>query len=372
MRIETELINMGISVVLLAYKEAENLAFLLPKIKEMLDSLPEPYEILVIDTEKTLDNTPEVCKQFGARYINQEFPGFGGAFKTGIKYAEMDKFLILDSDGSHDPKYSPAMYKKFTSENCDLVIGSRYTEGGETNDAKSSIIMSHILNTFFRICLGIKAKDISTDYRLYHTDQLKKVGDKLENVNYDILQEVLLRMKQNKPDLKIGEVPISFQKRIFGESKRRLIPFIIGYMKSLIRFTFIRYPILRNILLYGVFGAMAFVIDFAVTLGLKSTVMKDLPEAASLAGNVVGFIFTFFTNTFWNFKAKGKFALRAASYGGITLLGMGISTACIHFLKSSVKFGLLKLLVLIFVSAIQFVLNKFITYNEKIIPSDKK
>ena len=39
---------MGISVVLLAYKEAENLAFLLPKIKEMLDSLPEPYEILVI------------------------------------------------------------------------------------------------------------------------------------------------------------------------------------------------------------------------------------------------------------------------------------------------------------------------------------
>ncbi|MBR4362812.1 MAG: glycosyltransferase [Ruminococcus sp.] len=361
---------MGISVVLLAYKEAENLAFLLPKIKEMLDSLPEPYEILVIDTKEPLDNTSEVCEKFGARYINQEFPGFGGAFRTGIKYAEMDKFLILDSDGSHDPKYIPAIYKKFTEENCDLVIGSRYTEGGETNDAKSSIIMSHILNTFFRICLGIKAKDISTDYRLYRTEQIKNV--KLENVNYDVLQEVLLRMKQNKPDLRIGEVPISFQKRIYGESKRRLIPFIIGYMKSLIRFTFIRYPILRNILLYGVFGGLAFVLDYALSLTLTKTVMKDAPEIASIIGNVAGFIFTFLTNTFWNFKVKGKFALRAASYGGITLFGMGVSTLCIHLLKSAMPFALLKLLVLIFVSAIQFVLNKLITYNEKIIKSDNK
>lgn len=360
---------MGISTVLLAYKEAENLKVLLPKIKEMLDSLPEPYEILVIDTKETLDNTPEVCKEFGARYINQEYPGFGGAFKTGIKYAEMDKFLILDSDGSHDPKYIPAIYKKFTEENCDLVIGSRYTEGGETNDAKSSIIMSHILNAFFRVCLGIKAKDISTDYRLYHTAQLKNV--ELENVNYDVLQEVLLRMKQNKPDLKIGEVPISFQKRLYGESKRRLIPFIIGYMKSLIRFTFIRYPILRNILLYGVFGVLAFIIDYAISVGLTKTVLKELPEIASIVGNIVGFVFTFVTNTFWNFKAKGKFALRAASYGGITLLGMGISTISIHLFKNALNFSLLKLIVLVFVSAIQFVLNKLITYNEKVIKSDK-
>lgn len=361
---------MGISVVLLAYKEAENLTVLLPKIKEMLDSLPEKYEILVIDTEKPLDNTSEVCERFGARYINQEFPGFGGAFKTGIKYAEMDKFLILDSDGSHDPKYIPSIYKKFTEEKCDLVIGSRYTEGGETNDAKSSIIMSRILNAFFRVCLGIKAKDISTDYRLYHTDQLKKV--ELENVNYDVLQEVLLRMKQNKPDLKIGEVPISFQKRIYGESKRRLIPFIIGYMKSLVRFTFIRYPILRNILLYGVFGVIAFVLDYSISVGLTKTIMKGSQEIASIIGNVAGFILTFTTNTFWNFKAKGKFLARTASYGGITLLGIGISTACIHFLKGTMKFSLLKLLVIIFVSAIQFTLNKLITYNEKVFPSENK
>ena len=231
---------MGISVVLLAYKEEENLRVLLPQIKDQVKQTGEEFEILVIDTEKPLDNTKGVCEEFGAKYVNQEEPAFAGAFKTGIQYASMDKFLILDSDGSHNPKYIPAIYDKFTKENCDVVIGSRYVEGGKTNDAKSSIVMSHILNGMFRFFLGIKAKDISTDYRMYCTEQLKNVS--LSCHNYDVLQEVLLRLRLNKPDkkLKIGEVPIEFDKRIYGESKRRLIPFILSYMKTLCRLTISR------------------------------------------------------------------------------------------------------------------------------------
>lgn len=226
---------MGISVVLLAYKEAENLKVLFPQIKENLEKCKEEYEILVIDTAEPLDNTKEVCEQYGARYINQEEPFFAGAFRTGIKYASMDKFLILDSDGSHPPKYIPDIYQKFVSEKCDVVIGSRYVAGGVTNDSKSSQIMSKILNTTFRICLGIKAKDISTDYRLYDTKQLKAVTLKCNN--YDVLQEVLLKLRLRNKNLKIGESPISFSKRMFGESKRQLLKFIMSYVKTLLYLT---------------------------------------------------------------------------------------------------------------------------------------
>ena len=118
---------MGISVVLLAYKEEENLRVLLPEIIEEVKKCGEEYEILVIDTEKPLDNTEGVCQKYGARYINQKYPGFGGAFRTGIEEAGKDKFLILDSDGSHPPKYIPQIHKKFVEENCDVVfsLGSR-------------------------------------------------------------------------------------------------------------------------------------------------------------------------------------------------------------------------------------------------------
>ena len=221
---------MAINVVLLAYKEEENLRVLLPQIKEQVEKCGEEYEILVIDTEKALDNTEAVCKEYGAKYINQEYTGFGGAFRTAIKYANKDKFLIMDSDGSHPPKNIPEIYEKFVNEKCDVVIGSRYVKGGVTNDAKSSIIMSHMLNFAFRVCLGLNAKDLSTDYRMYHTEQLKQV--ELECENYDVLEEVLLKLKLNKADkkLKFGEVPINFQKRLYGESKRQLLKFIISYI----------------------------------------------------------------------------------------------------------------------------------------------
>lgn len=69
---------MGISLVLLAYKEEDNLRVLLPQIIEEVEKCNEEYEILVVDTAKPLDNTKGVCQEYGARYINQEEPGFGG------------------------------------------------------------------------------------------------------------------------------------------------------------------------------------------------------------------------------------------------------------------------------------------------------
>ncbi|MDE5768074.1 MAG: glycosyltransferase [Oscillospiraceae bacterium] len=223
---------MSISTVLLAYQEAENLKILIPKIKKQLDRIGEEYEIIVVDTEQKTDDTDRVCEDYHVKYVNQKYPGFGGAFRTGIECAEMELFLILDSDGSHDPKYIPQLYWAFRS-GADLVIGSRYVKGGKTNDSILSVVMSKILNTVFRLVLGIRAADISTDYRLYRTQQLKNIS--LHCENYDVLQEVLLQLKLQKPDFCIKEVPITFQKRIYGESKRQLLRFVISYMKTLFR-----------------------------------------------------------------------------------------------------------------------------------------
>ena len=154
---------MGISVILLAYKEAENLKVLLPQIKENVEKCGEPYEILVIDTAKPLDNTPEVCKEFGAQYINQEEPAFGGAFRTGIKYAKQEKFLILDSDGSHPPKYIPDLYKKFTEENCDVVIGSRFVS------KKKNRSLRMIGNTLISLCIKIVTRKKINDTEKHTT-----------------------------------------------------------------------------------------------------------------------------------------------------------------------------------------------------------
>lgn len=228
----------SISVALLAYKEAENLKVLLPEVKKQLESIVDDFEIIVVDSKEPLDNTKEICESNGARYINQHNVGFGDAFKTAIQNAKKTFFLTLDSDCSHNPIYIPNIYKKFIDDNCDVVIGSRYVKGGKNIDRKSSVIMSRILNLVFRVALGIKANDISTNYRLYHINDLKSI--ELKSNSFDILQEVLLRLKIYKPNLVIEEVPITFTKRVYGKSKRRLMIFIMQYIRSLFKLTSLR------------------------------------------------------------------------------------------------------------------------------------
>ncbi|MCL2812459.1 MAG: glycosyltransferase [Clostridia bacterium] len=223
---------MGISACLLAYQEAENLRALLPQIHAALQNTGEEYEIIVIDTQEPLDDTADVCREQNVRYINQEQPHFGGAFRTAIRHASRDMFLIMDADGSHKPEYIAAIYNKFV-QGADVVIGSRYVKGGKTQDSALSIVMSKLLNCAYRWCLGLKAKDISTNFRMYHTEQLKSV--ELQNDHYDVLQEVLFLLKRNNPGLVIRETPITFDKRLFGESKRRLLPFVVSYMRTLVR-----------------------------------------------------------------------------------------------------------------------------------------
>lgn len=234
---------MSTSIVLLAYNEAENLKVLLPQIKSILENMNEEHEILVIDSAKPTDNTEEICKLIGARYIPQEEPYYAGAFRTGIRYATKSKIQVLDADGSHNPSDLPSIHDKFNN-GYDLVIGSRYVKGGKTNDSLTSILMSKLLNTVMRIVVGVWAKDISTSYRLYDAAQLKAV--QLKRNNYDVLQEVILRMKMNKRGFRIGEVPIEFNKRMFGESKRQLFTFIKGYLITLFNLILIRMRIIRK------------------------------------------------------------------------------------------------------------------------------
>jgi len=351
----------GISAVYLAYHEEENLKTLLPRVIAEMEKLPEEYEIVVVDTKVPTDDTKGVCERFGARYINQTEPGLGGAFRAGIQAARYDKYLTSDSDGSHDPAHIPAIYQKFTGEACDVVIGSRYVRGGRTDDARTSIAMSRILNVTFRLVLGIKAKDISTNFRMYRTEQLKTLH--LESTNYDMVEEVLVMLMLQKPDLKVGETPIHFQKRIAGESKRRLIPFIIDYVKSLDHLFLLRFPFFRNLLLYGIFGATAALIEYGVFSLLTLKVFTSRPEISNIIGALCGFAFTFSMNTFVNFKKTKRLFGRFLSYALIAAGGMAISTGLVHVLKDAMNIYLLKGILLVFVSLLQFILNRLITYR---------
>ena len=229
---------MGITVALLAYLEAENIKASFSTIKKAAEALGEPVEYIVIDTEKPLDETPDICKEYGVRYINQIYPHYGGALRTAFQYASMDKLFILDADGSPDPAFMRPMYEAMVG-GADLVIGSRHVQNGANADTKANELMSNICNACYRLGLGMRVKDCSTSYRLYRTEDVRKLL--LSSENFDIMEEVLLKLKLTKgKGFTVKEVPVRAIVRQSGESKRSLLKFIYSLGRTLIKMVVLR------------------------------------------------------------------------------------------------------------------------------------
>lgn len=229
---------MGITVALLSYLEAENIKTSFPVIRNAAESLGEPVEYIVVDTEKPLDETPNICKAYGIRYINQIYPHYGGALRTAFQYASMDKLFILDADGSPDPAFLRPMYDALMS-GADLVIGSRHIQNGANADTKANELMSNICNACYRLGLGMRVRDCSTSYRLYRTADVRKLL--LSSENFDIMEEILLKLKLTKgKDFTVKEVPVRAIVRQSGESKRSLLKFIYSLGRTLIKMVILR------------------------------------------------------------------------------------------------------------------------------------
>lgn len=219
--------EVDLSVILPAYLEEENLRILLPRVKSVLNSISPNTEILVIDTEGPLDQTQQVCLENGAFYYNRIGGNhYGAAIKTGIEKANGKKIIFMDADGSHAPEFIKNLYQH--KDEASVVIASRYIEGGFTENSGVLIFMSLILNITYSLVLNLKVKDVSNSFKLYEGTQLKDL--ELECKNFDIVEEILYKLSLLHPGLKIKEIPFTFKKRMFGETKRNLVVFMFNYI----------------------------------------------------------------------------------------------------------------------------------------------
>lgn len=222
-----------ISIILPAYKEYDNLKILLPNIEKELTDID--FEVLVIDTMESLDDTKELCKEYNfVKYFNREnCNNYGDAIRTGIKYSSKKYIIIMDADGSHPVNKITELYNCIEKDNIDLAICSRYVEGGNSHNGVILKCMSLIVNICYRIIFSLKVKDVSNSFRIYKSDMLKSIN--LECNNFDIVEEILIKLSSKYKNIKIKEIPIYFNKRLYGKSKRHLIRFIFSYIFSIIK-----------------------------------------------------------------------------------------------------------------------------------------
>lgn len=97
--------NIDLTVVIPAYNEAQNLRGLLPRLAGVLRREKISFEILIVDRIVKTDDTPEICGNNGAVYINRKnSDSFGDAVRTGISFCRGRYVVFMDADGSHPPR----------------------------------------------------------------------------------------------------------------------------------------------------------------------------------------------------------------------------------------------------------------------------
>jgi dolichol-phosphate mannosyltransferase len=207
------------TVCLPTYNEGENL-------ERMVRALGEHgVSVLVID-----DNSPDGTGELADR-LAQELDyvsvlhrarkeGLGPAYLEGFRHAlaeGAELILEMDCDFSHDPADVPRLIA--TSENADLVLGSRYVDGGSVrNWGLLRRMVSAGGSLYARAVLGVDVHDLTCGFRCYRRKVLETIDlDAVTSRGYAFQIEMTYRAIH--AGFRVVEIPITFVDRELGGSK---------------------------------------------------------------------------------------------------------------------------------------------------------
>lgn len=208
-------------VLVCTYNEKLNL----PTLFDKLDAVLPGSDILVVD-----DNSPDGTSEW-VKAKSESRPhtflihrsgklGLGTAIRAGMRYAienQYDWVLNLDADLSHDPAAIPRLLAQRPTH--DLVIGSRYVDGGGLEGCSwKRIFVSRCANAYARWVVGWKVRDCSSAYRLYRVAALARLDwTSIHGKGYGFLEEILWHLIDQGN--RWTEVGIVYTERQQGDSK---------------------------------------------------------------------------------------------------------------------------------------------------------
>ena len=210
-------------VIIPTYNEKENISAMIDKVF----SLPEPFEMLVID-----DGSPDGTAAI-VRGRQEEFPGrvhliersgklgLGTAYIAGFRWAlahGYDLVYEMDCDFSHNPDDLERLTAAVTG-GADVAVGSRYSRGvNVVNWPMSRLLMSYYASKYVRIVTRMPVCDATAGFVCWSRRVLETIDlDAVRMVGYGF--QVEMKYTAWKLGFRIDEVSIVFVDRTEGTSK---------------------------------------------------------------------------------------------------------------------------------------------------------
>ncbi len=220
-----------VGVLVPAYNEAENIAYVLDRIPEEVCGVGTA--VLVVD-DGSRDRTGEVAAEHGAavarHVINR---GGGAALRTGYRLmvdSGADIVVTIDADGQHLPSEMPRLVEPVLSGEFDLAHGSRvlgYADEGPVTREMGIVFFNRVVSLITRT----HVTDCSNGYRAVRASVLPQLV--LRQEQFHTSEFMIEAIKRGIP---ATEVPVTVVKRLSGHSKKpAVVRYGMGFANAIVR-----------------------------------------------------------------------------------------------------------------------------------------
>ena len=212
--------SIDLTVVVPTFNERDNIKLIISSVDNVLTNIN--WEIIFVDDDSP-DGTADLVKDIAKddvrirciRRINRR--GLTSASMEGLLASSATCVAVMDADLQHDESLLKEMYELIISGEFDIVIGSRYMEGGSTGKGLSPfrLFVSQAATLMGRLIIKTKVTDPMSGYFMLRRVTFEHQMYKLSGKGFKVLLD-LLSSTQN---IRIKELPYTMRQRQTGDSK---------------------------------------------------------------------------------------------------------------------------------------------------------
>ncbi len=209
-------------IVTPTYNEKDNLEAFVGAVRAAC-----PHADLWIVDDHSPDGTGDVADALAAKDPQIRVIHRAGKLGLGTAYLQAfalglregyERFVEMDADFSHDPRYLTDIAKAFDA-GADVVVGSRNIRGGRVEGwGPGRHLLSKGGSLYSRMVLGINVKDLTGGFNAFTRNALERIDlSKVDSAGYSF--QIEMKYRAHVRGLNIVEVPIVFVDRRAGQSK---------------------------------------------------------------------------------------------------------------------------------------------------------
>jgi dolichol-phosphate mannosyltransferase len=309
-------------VVVPTFNERDNIRPLLDRLGVALAGLR--WEAIFVDDDSpdgTADLLRQIAKQMRHVRVIQRIGrrGLASACVEGVLSSASPYFAVIDADLQHDEAILPLMLRALKEDGLDIVVGSRYIEGGDVAGLdRKRRTFSWIAGRAARLLIKADLNDPMSGYFIMRREVFDECVRNLSQQGFKILLDLFASAPR---PLRFAEVPYQFRYRTHGISK--LDSMAVWEYGMLLADKLVGGIIPVRFLSFGLIGALGLLVHLTV---LRLALFAGLGFAASqTCAVVVAMTFNFTLNnaiTYRDRRLTGwRFVWGLLSFGLICSIG---------------------------------------------------